>query len=96
VRRKFTASDTAQVAAHVIAGGKGAPDRTSTWSARVVFPAMVACCAWLAASPVARGDPIQPNPQPRPEPNPVSAPRAQPQPLDPVIADLEERTFRFF
>ncbi|TLY62273.1 MAG: Tat pathway signal protein [Gammaproteobacteria bacterium] len=41
---------------------------------------MVACCAWLAASPVARGDPIQPNAQPRPEPNPVSTPRAQPQP----------------
>jgi len=82
VRRKFTASDTAQVATHVIAGGEGAPDRASTRSARVVFPAMVACCAWLAASPVARGEPIQPN--------------AQPQALDPVIADLEERTFRFF
>jgi hypothetical protein len=96
VRRKFTASDTARVAKHVIAAGKGAPDRAGTRSARVVFPAVMACCAWLAASPVARGDPVQPNAQPRPEPQPVSTPQVHPKALDPVVADLEERTFRFF
>ncbi len=47
---------------------------------------MMACCAWLAASPVARGDPVQPDARPRPEPKA----------LDPLVADLEERTFRFF
>ena len=78
-------------------GGYGrAPAGARNRPARTVIPVMIACCAWLAASPVARGDPIQPNGQPRPEPQPLSTPEARPKALDPVVADLEERTFRFF
>jgi hypothetical protein len=86
VRGELTAPRAAAAATGVIDGCGRAPAGARNRPARTVIPVMIACCAWLAASPVARGDPIQPNAQPRPEPKA----------LDPVVADLEERTFRFF
>jgi len=96
VRREFTTPRAAAAATRVSGGLGSAPAGARNRPTRPVLAVILACCAWLTASPVARGDPIQPSAQPRPEPNPVSTPRAQPQPLDPVIAELEERTFRFF
>jgi len=96
VRGELTAPRAAAAATRVIGGCGRAQAGARNRPARTVIPVMIACCAWLAASPVARGDPIQPNGQPRPEPQPLSTPEARPKALDPVVADLEERTFRFF
>jgi hypothetical protein len=50
----------------------------------------MACCGCLAAPPVSGSGSAQPERQP------AEAPGRQPQPLDPFVGDLEERTFRFF
>ena len=72
-------------------GGEGAPAGASGRLAQIVLRVVVACCAWLAGAPVAMGGAAA---EPGQQSGEVS--RTQPQPVDPVIADLEERTFRFF